>query len=261
MKKLSVKITAVLAVLILLTAVLAPTAYALGGFDIGSFSELLGDNFDFGSITDILGGLLGGGNGQGVSLSDLLSNPNMMEYIQTQLETNWDITASRADIINAVYALLEDVDLSDVSSLSSLLSSNEFIAKLAEYLRANQTTEPLTTEPTTEPTTEATTENSTTEPSSYEVPTVIIPSTYVYQGADVYTTMPPVTSTEPVYSYVQPATQYTDPATTVPFTPNYTESTREASNNSAKLMIGAVVVLASVGAIVVVAMMLKKTKA
>ena len=258
MKKLSVKITAVLAAVILLTAVLAPTAYALGGFDFGSFSELLGDNFDFGSISDILSGILGGGNGQGISLSDLLNNQGgVLLILQERLE-NINVSATTEEIREALKVLLADADISD---LSVLLNSNDFLNLLADYLQETRTTEPRTEVPTTEAPTEATTDDATTEPLSIEVPTVIIPSTYVYQGADIYTTMPAMATTEPVYSYVQPSTQYTEPATTVPFTPNYTESTREAANNSTKLMIGAVVVLASVGAIVVVAVMLKKTKA
>ena len=259
MKKTTTKILAVLTVLILLTAVTAPTAYALGGFDIGSFTELLGDNFDIGSIGEIIGSLMGGNNGEGISLSDIFSNPNgVLDILQERL-ANMDVTASRAEIANAIVALLQDTDPGD---LTSLLSSNDFLNQLAEYLRANQTTQPLTELPTERTTEEHTTEEATTEePTTYEVPTVIIPSSYVYQGADTYSTLPIQTTTEPVYSYVQPSTQYADPATTVPFTPNYAESTKSASNNSAKLMIGAVVVLASACAIVAVAMMLKKTKA
>ena len=263
MKKLTLKITAVIAAVILLTAALAPTAFALGGFDIGSFSELLGGDFsDLSGLGEIIGGLLGGGsgNGEGISLGDLVLNPNgVMDILQERL-ANLGVEASRGEIINAIYALIGDTNPGDISSL---LTSNDFINRLAEYLLANQTTEPLTELTTLPPATEENTTLApvTTEIPSYEIPTVVIPSTYIYQGADAYSTLPAATTTEPVYSYVQPSTQYAEAATTVPFTPNYEESTRSAANNSAKLMIGAVVVLASVGAIVVVAMMLKKTKA
>ena len=263
MKKLTLKITAVIAAVILLTAALAPTAFALGGFDIGSFSELLGGDFsDLSGLGEIIGGLLGGGNGngEGISLGDLVLNPNgVMDILQERL-ANLGVEASRGEIINAIYALIGDTNPGDISSL---LTSNDFINRLAEYLLANQTTEPLTELTTLPPATEENTTLApvTTEIPSYEIPTVVIPSTYIYQGADAYSTLPAATTTEPVYSYVQPSTLYTEPATTVPFTPNYTENAANtASNNTAKLMIGAVVVLASAGAIVVVAMMLKKTK-
>ena len=282
MKKLTTKILAVLAAVILLTAVLAPTAFALGGgFDLGTltdFGEILGE---YGGLSDIIGQIIGGGNnnGGGIALSDIFANPNgILDILQERL-ANIDVSASRGEIANAIYALLQDTDPGD---LTSLLASNEFLNQLAEYLKMVQAatatetdpptdyyTVPTTTEPEEEDTTEEpTTEEPTTEepttatPTTYEVPTVIIPSTYVYQGADTYSTQPTQTTTEPVYSYVQPATQYTDPVTTVPFTPAYEDTaTTAAANNSAKLMIGAVVVLLSAGAIVVVVVMLKKTKA
>ena len=262
MKKLTTKIVAVAAAVILLTAVMAPTAFAaIGGFDLGGFSELLGGDFDLSGIAEILGELFNqGGNSNGISLSDIFSNPNgVLDILQERL-ANMNVEATPTQIADAITKMLGDANPGDITSL---LSSNDFLNQLAEYLRATQTTEPLTEVTTTEPSTEAsTTEAGATESTSYEIPTIIIPSTYVYQGADAYSTQASTTTTEPVYSYVQPSTQYTEPITSVPFTPVVEDSARNtASNNSAKLIIGAMVVLAGVAGVVVVASMLKKTKA
>ena len=265
MKKITVKIIAVLAAVILLVSAMAPAVFAedfLG--DLGNFSELLGGGFDLSGITDIIGGLFNGGNGNGngISLSDIFSNPNgVLDIIRERL-SNMDIDASNATIAQAITALLSDYGNTDITSM---LSSNDFLNQLAEYLRANETTTRPPEETTTlpheaEPTTE---DETTTELTTYEMPTIIIPSTYVYQGADPYSTQPAPTTTEPVYSftYQEQPTQYMEPATTVPFTANYEDSTKAVSDNSTKLMIGAAIVLLSAGAIVVVAVMLKKTKA
>lgn len=265
MKKITVKIIAVLAAVVLLTAAMAPAVFAedfLG--DLGNFSELLGGGFDLGGIADIIGGLLNGGGNTtpGITLSDIFSNPNAMEYIKDWLG-NMNIDTTTAALYEAIAQVLAGYGNAD---LSTIPLGNDFLNQLAEYLKENQTTTRPAEEPSTRPTPDETTteEESSTEPTTaYEIPTIIIPSTYVYQGADTYSTQPAPTTTEPVYSftYQEQPTQYMEPATTVPFVANYEENTKAVSDNSTKLMIGAAIVLLSAGAIVVVAVMLKKTKA
>ena len=264
MKKITVKIIAVLAAVILLATAMAPAVFAedfLG--NLGNFGELLGGGFDLDGIAEIIGGLFnGGGNGNGISLSDIFANPNgVLDIIRERL-ANMDIDASNATIAQAITTLLSGYGNGDITSM---LSSNDFLNQLAEYLQANQTTTRPAEETTTLPhEDEPTTENeTTTELTTFEMPTIIIPSTYVYQGADPYSTQPAPTTTEPVYSftYTEQPTQYVEPATTVPFVANYEENTKAVSSNSTKLAIGAAIVLLSAGAIVAVAVMLKKTKA
>ena len=262
------KICAVLVSVVLLCAVLSPTAFALGAF--GSFSDILGG--DFGDIlSEFLGGL-GGGGGNGISLSDLFTNPNLLEGLQERLQSA-NINVSNTELIQAITAVLSDPD--SLSALmgedgqldfGSLLSSNTFFNLIADYLLAQEAstaTIPSTTAaPTTEESTTQAEESSLTIVEPSESFTVIVPSTYVYQGADAYSTLPSQTTTEPVYSYVQPAQQYTEPLTNA-FTPTYEEdnTVKTATSNAAKMAIGAFVVLASAAAIVAVAIMLKKTKA
>ncbi len=258
-----------MAAVVLLAAVSAPTAFALGGFG-DTFGELLGGDFG-----DILNEFLGGGrtnNGQnGFSLSDLLQNPGgILDTLRERL-ADLNIDASNSTIAEALMALLNGNSISD---LRSLVNSNDFINRLAEYIEQQQatTTQPTSTSPSTTletPTTEPTTTRSSVYNDDLDVPSIVIPSatyTYSYQGAQTYTTATSASTTEtttaPSYSYVEPSVSYTNPLTTVAFTPVYEDNNgTEKTGGGVKLAIGIGVLLLSAGAIVAVVIMLKKNKA
>ena len=258
-----------LAAVVLLAAVSAPTAFALGGFG-DTFGELLGGDFG-----DILNEFLGGSrtnNGQnGFSLSDLLQNPGgILDTLRERL-SDLDINVSNSTIAEAIMALLNG---NSVSDLRELVNSNDFINQLADYLEQQQattTTQPTNTAPSSTletPTTAPTTTKGTVYDDDLDVPSIVIPSatyTYSYQGAVTYTTETTSTTestTAPSYSYVEPSVSYTNPLTTVPFAPVYEDNNAtEKSGGGVKLAIGIGVLLLSAGAIVAVVIMLKKNKA
>ena len=102
--------------------------------------------------------------------------------------------------------------------LSSLLNSNELLAKLITYFReADDQTDP-TEESTTQP--ETTTEPPTTEPPTTLPPATTAPAPSYYIPVSQSTTEAPTESTtEPEYSYVEPSVKYTEELSTVPFSP------------------------------------------
>jgi hypothetical protein len=278
MKRKAAKLLAVLAALILLTASLSPAVYALDMFS--SFSELMGGRFGD-ILTELLGGgQIGGGNNNNpaITLGDLMNNADsnlLLTYLSQRLAA-LGVDATNSEIATAIAGLVNG-DLS--LDLSSLISSNDFINNLAEYLQANppttappatQPTEPPATQPpATQPTEPPTTQPPVTTPIvqpdySYTVPTVVMPTTdYTYQGAQ---TFPQATETEPVtepsYAYVEPQVSYADELTTTPFAPVYQDELGTRANSQAlKLGLGAAILVMAAGAIVAVAIMLKKTKA
>ena len=278
MKRKAAKLLAVLAALILLTASLSPAVYALDMFS--SFSELMGGRFGD-ILTELLGGgQIGGGNNNGtaITLGDLMNNADsnlLLTYLSQRLAA-LGVDATNSEIAMAIAGLVNG-DLS--MDLSSLINTNDFINTLAQYLLENPpTTEPPTTQPpvTQQPETQPTqpTEPPTTQPPvttptlppdySYTLPTVVMPTAdYSYQGAQ---TFPQATETEPVtepsYAYVEPQVSYADELTTTPFAPVYQDELGTRANSQAlKLGLGAAILVMAAGAIVAVAIMLKKTKA
>ena len=269
---------------LLLVMAVAPTVYALG--TLGTFDELMGGDFG-----ELLNQLLGGGNnggnnnGQtGFTLSDLMQNPGgMLDTLRERL-AGVDVDASNSTIAEAIMAL---VNGNSVSDLRELLNSNDFINQLADYIEQQQATSTTANTPSgntpTGSNNPSDVEGSTTayNGSGYDddldVPSIVIPSatyTFTYQGAQTYTTTPTSASstsavstsgtstTDPSYSYADPSVSYTNALTTVPFTPVYEDSAGTAKNGSGvKLAIGIGVLLVSAGAVVAVAIMLKKNKA
>ena len=137
MKKTILRGAAVFAVMILLCAMLTPAVSALGAF--GSYSDILGG--DFGDIlSEFLGGL-GADSAGGISLSDLFTNPNLLEDLQERLQAA-DINVSNTELIQAITAVLSDPD--NLAALmgedgqidfSTLLSSDTFFNMIADYLQ------------------------------------------------------------------------------------------------------------------------------
>ena len=272
------------AVLLLLPVSAAVNAAApVKGVGLGAFSDLFsGGNLD--SITELLGGLIPGGDGGGITeiLSGLFSGDGSFLLSQEQREQLSDLFSE--------YLGASDEDRPDMSELISrvreILGSNadpSTIQTIITLLTGAQTTEPATTkqdpteattkpggtEPTTKPNeTESTTRqnvpSTTVPPSTTEQPTTIV---YVYQGSQSYVVPTAAPTTEPVYSY-----EYIEPSTvTVPelttqtvyttvAVEDYTEPVIEKEGSSVKTIAGIVLLVLSLAAVVVVAVILKKSK-
>ena len=256
------KAMAIFVSFVLLAAVCIAPVYALGG--------LLG-----GSLTDLLGGLLNGnaGNNENEPLlfSTLLQNPGgILDAIRERL-ADYDLgDVSNTDLVNALSQLLNG----DTNLLQDLINGNmmdtQTIARLAELLGGII---PSTTE---EPTTLPTTTSGGYEISTYALPTYSVPSTSpivtiqvstVYSGADPYSTMPTMPSTElysqteivtmPTYSEAPIASATYDVSNQGTFT-NDTKNTPQA--DTGKIIAGAAIVAVALAAVIVVAIMLRKSK-
>ncbi|MBQ7638062.1 MAG: hypothetical protein IJS90_04085 [Clostridia bacterium] len=257
MKTTAKKIVSALCSALLIGAALAPSAFALDFFS--SLTDILGDD-----LNNILDGLMNGNNGgdetQGnssVSLNDLFSNPGGILDALRQRLANYDIDVSNSSIANALASILTNEDGMD---LSSLLNSNELLAKLITYFReADDQTDP-TEESTTQP--ETTTEPPTTEPPTTLPPATTAPAPSYYIPVSQSTTEAPTESTtEPEYSYVEPSVKYTEELSTVPFSPVYEEDYSDSQEGvSPKMIVGIVILALSLVAVVVVGVVLKKTK-
>jgi len=252
------KLVAVLCCALLITAAVAPCALALDFFN--NLTDILGDDFN-----EMLSDFFNNGNGEGdeaasnpaLSLSDLFSNPGgILDVLRQRLAAN-DIDVSNSAIASALAAILTNENGLD---LSALLNSNELVNRLIDYFandpNATTTTEESTTEE--EPTEETTTEETTTATPSTTLPpvTIYIPATQAFTD-----TTAEESESEPEYSYVEPSVEYTDQLTTVPFSPVYEEDYSEPEEGvSAKMVIGIIILALSAVAVVVVAVVLKKTK-
>ena len=277
MKRFVKKFAAVLAVVVLLAAVMAPAASALDM--LGTFSELLGSDFG-----DILGEILGGGgnvsgNATGYSLDDLLNNRGgLMDALRERLANTSGIsTLTNEDVQKALSAILTDDIVID-------LSDNELLVKLAEYLQNMPSTEPLPTnapvqnptgnDPSTTPTNvgpngeilpggDAGTTAAIQPSFTYEVPSYVIPDTsYVYSSTQPYVTDNQYT---PSYTYndAQPSSDYAGLQTGVPYNASVQEGSTQlktqTSNN--KLIIGVGLLGVSAVAIAIVLVKMKKAQA
>ena len=262
MKKLK-KAMAIFVSFVLLAAVCIMPVYALGG--------LLGS-----SITDLLGGLLNGnaGNNENEPLlfSTLLQNPGgILDALRERL-ADYDLgDVSNTDLVNALSQLLNG----DTNLLQDLLNGEmmdtETIARLAELLGGII---PSTTE---EPTTLPTTTSGGYEISTYALPTYSVPSTNpivtiqvstVYSGADPYSTMPTMPTTQPAYSseaIVTMPTYSEAPISSATYDVSnqgsFSNDTKTPpQNDTGKIIAGAAIVAVALAAVIVVAIMLKKSK-
>lgn len=256
------KICAALLAAILIIVPLSPTAFAMSSLfsEDGPFGDVIGGLSD--TIAELFGQNTPGGNAK---LSDLFSNPQgVLDTIRERIGTAVDDQT----LIEAISQLLgnstQSFNLSD-------LTSNDFLNRLRKYLgmeeitEESSTAEPLTTEPTTTytPTAQA------TQPATvyyYYIPSTAAytsPATTVYSGAQTYS-VPDTTVSQETYSYVQPSMVTVPELTTqTTFNPIITEDPTEApakSGSTAKTVIGVVILVLSLAAVVVVAVILRKSK-
>ncbi len=269
MKKLK-KALAVFVSFLLLAAVCVLPVYALDG--------LLN-----GHLTDLLGELLnGGGNNNSsqdpVYFSQLLQNPGgILDALRERLE-EYDLgDVSNSELVSAISKLLNG----DTSLLQGLLSGELFdtsmIARLAQILNGGTTTTDatVTLPPTT--TLPTTTQSSVLpgyEYSTYQLPTYTMPSTNPiviptapYSGADPYSTLPTVPTTQ-IASETQIVTAPTysqAPLTSASYnvSDNYSSydfNQGTPKSDTGKMIAGAAIVAVALAAVVVVAIMLKKSR-
>lgn len=258
------KALAIIVSFALLLAVAIVPVYALGG--------MLG-----GSLGDLIGGLLNGGadnstGNEAVVFSELLKNPGgILDALRERLKDYNLGDVSNFDLVTALSRLLNG----DSANLKDILGGtidNSTIGQLASLLGGiiPSTTEPTTEIPTALP-------SISYEYSTYEIPTYTVPSTNVvitlppstvFSGADPYSTLPTVPTTEPAYSStdVVTAPTYSQPELTAAsynvqdnVTYDYS-NTRTPQQDNGKMIIGAVIVAVALAAVVVVAIMLKKSK-
>lgn len=263
-------IAAALAALLLLLP-LTPAVHAAASSASGLLGGLMGEGSPFGDLLNgILEGLGGNGqngeNGDNIQLSDLFSNPNgVLDTIRERIGS----TLSNTELIEAISELLGGAGQS--FSVNDLLS-NEFLNRLRKYLGMAEVTDPPATE---EPTSAANTAPASTAPIVtsppqtvyyYYVPSTIAPAapaTTVYSGAQTYS-VPSTTAADETYSYIQPEIVTVAPITTLPaYSPSVVEedTTETAkSGSTAKTVIGIIILVLSLAAVVVVAVILRKSK-
>ena len=258
------KICAALLAAILLIVPLSPSAFALSSLfsEDGPFGDLVGGLSD--TIAELFGQNTPGGNAK---LSDLFSNPGgVLDTIRERIGTAVDDQT----LIEAISQLLGNAEQS--FNLNDL-TSNDFLNRLRKYLGMAEVTEESTTAaaPTTAPapTTAYTPTTQATQPATvyyYYIPSTAAytpPATTVYSGAQTYS-VPDTTVSQETYSYVQPSMVTVPELTTqTTFNPVITEDPTEApakSGSTAKTVIGVVILVLSLAAVVVVAVILRKSK-
>ena len=205
-------------------------------------------------------------DGDGLKLSDLFNNPQALEQIREALSQYGGNGEQYTDgqILQALSGLLNGEGFDPNGFYLSDILSNSTLGKLLELLPG--TTPVPTTEPTTVPTTVP-----TTEPTTYVMPVITLPSTQPYtmapyipswSGAAVYTTAPSTApATQPSYVYVEPSTQVVPQLTTMPmFTPVEEDTPLRGASGNGKMIAGAAILVVALAAVVVVAIMLKKTR-
>lgn len=257
------KICAALLAAILIIVPLSPSAFAMSAIfsEDGPFGDLIGGLSD--TIAELFGQNTPGGDAK---LSDLFSNPEgVLDTIRERIGTAVDDQT----LIEAISQLLgnsaQSFNLSD-------LTSNDFLNRLRKYLGMAEVTEESTTAPApsaTEPTTAYTPTTQATQPQTvyyYYIPSTAAstaPATTVYSGAQTYS-VPDTTVAQETYSYVQPSMVTVPELTTQSaFNPVITEDPTEApakSGSTAKTVIGVVILVLSLAAVVVVAVILRKSK-
>lgn len=261
------KIIALIIAVLMLTVTLTPAVSAL---DLSGVESLLGiiggNNVDEEGVDNVLDSLFGG---KGVlNLSDLLSG-NGLDTIRSLLGGAADGTSD--DALSSAIASL----FGGNSALTSDFLNGDFLAQLNAILAGEAPTAPPTTEaPSTEPPTteEPATEPPTEEPATYppvtEPPTTyqFVPPTTVYGGSVTYptdmfttTTMPYETST---YQYVPVVSETVTQLVPSSFTPVVYDNEDGGVDEgvSAKMIIGIIILVISGGAVVAVALVLKKNR-
>ena len=258
------KICAALLAAVLLLIPLSPSAFAMSSLfsEDGPFGDLIGGLSD--SIAALFGQDTPGGNAR---LSDLFSNPGgVLDTIRERIGTAVDDQT----LIEAISQLLNN---SEQSFNLSDLTSNEFLNRLRKYLGMAEVTEESTTAEapaTTEaPATDYTPTTQPTQPAPqtvyyYYIPSTAAPTappTTVFSGAQTYS-VPSTTVQAETYSYVQPSMVTVPELTTqAAFNPVVTEDITEApakSGSTAKTVIGVVILVLSLAAVVVVAVILRR---
>ena len=269
------KITALLAAALLLLISLTPAVCAAAVPQKG-LSSLTGA-IDTDKLAELLGGILSGGQGQdGLSLGDLGSLD-----LSTLRERLGDLfSGGDTDLARLVSEVIASGDF-DIGSITSLLSGTGVPPELLNAIIARITGKPVE-EPTTLPevTTAPQTETSTlpsatlppatlpTQPATQApVRTEVVTSVvYVYQGAQTYvvpsTTQPPEEMY--TYQYQEPSTVTVPELTTQTFTPvvidEITTAPEKNGGFSVKTVIGVALLVLSLAAVVVVAVILKRSK-
>ena len=262
------KVCAVLLATVLLLLPLCVPAFALSSIlsEDGIFGDLIGDLSD--TLAELLGQNTPGGDAR---LSDLFNNPGgVLDTIRERIGS----TVDDQTLIEAITQLLgnttQRISLSDLTSSDFLNRLRKYLG-MAEITEESTTAEPTTAEPTTaEPTTAYTPTTQPTQPVTvyyYYVPSTAAQQTAapatVYSGAQTYTGLS-TTAPEETYSYVQPSMITVPELTTQStFNPVVTEDPTEASSrggSTAKTVIGIVILVLSLAAVVVVAVILRKSK-
>ncbi len=266
------KIIALFLSILLVITVLTPAAYALDMSGLESLWGIIGGgDVNSTGLDGILDSIFGGGNS--VNISDFLGGlmgGGGLDKIR-ELLGGAAVGTSDSDLLSAITALL-----GGNSAVSADLFNDDFLGMLKNYLSGENvtTTEPETTEPVTvlpKPEETTTEQESTTAPAATEPhvtePTVTVPPTTVYAGGQTYPTVPyvPTTSvyeTSTYYQYVPQYTQTVSELVPTNFSPTVYDNDDAGVDEgiSAKMVIGILILLLSGAAVIVVGVVLKKSR-
>ena len=231
--------------------------------------------------------LLGNTGGQGADLGSILSNGTILNglynAVKDKLATmNVDTTnMTIEDVRSALLTTLQGMDtLQAASELAKIFTGSNNSSTFNEIVNILAAAyPPMTTEPT-EPTEIVT----LPEPTSNYAPVIseepgtvgsdTIPTAAPYTGVDysgytlttsVYVPSEEPTLTEsPTYNLVPPATEYADLVTAAPYEANVMDEQDDSlpgASSATKVVLGVALITISLGAVVGVAIMLRKTKA
>lgn len=243
------KLIAAILAAVLLIVPLAPSAFAMDSL-LDAIVELLGGNTP----------------GESYALSDLFTNPNgVLDEIRQRLGTELDNSA----LIEAITQVLGG-DSNQQFSLDSLLN-NDFLNRLRSVLNLEQVPNAATDPTTASPVTAAT--NVTQSPATataYYYATTATPATLptttkaATTAPTTSTTMPSAEATTEMatsYTFAQPATVTVPELTTqAEFVPSVTdEGVAPQKGSTAKTVVGVMVLLLMLGAVVAVAVILRRT--
>ena len=247
---------------VMLTAVLLLVPFMTSAHALSS--SLFEEGGPLSGLSDALAELFGGNTpGGNYTLADLFTNPNgVLDDIRQRIGTQLDNSA----LIEAITNVLGG-DNNQSFSLDQLLS-NDFLNNLRSYL-GMQTVPDSTTAPTAPPTyTNPPTAAYTNPPTAYSYVTTAAPATVTVptgtRAAATTTTAPSTeatSATDAAYSYVPPATVTVPELTSgAAFTPSVTEDAGvPAKGSTGKTVVGVLILLLSLGAVVAVAVVLRKT--
>lgn len=268
------KMIAMFLAVLFTVAVLTPAAYATSFFE-GLWGMFGGEDVNSERLDGILDSIFGGGTS--VSTGDFLGgllNGGGLDDIREMLG---GAAAGVSDngLLEAIGSLL-----GGNSAVSSDFLNEDFLEGIRRYLSGENvtTTEPSTTEPVTilPAPEETTTETPTTLPpvtnppvteAPATVPPVTVPpTTAYYSGGQVYPTNPYVPTTTVPYEtttfiYIPQVSETVSELIPSNFTPAvYDDDDGADEGVSAKMIIGIAILVLSGAAVVVVAVMLKKSR-